>query len=264
MLQRADYLLFIFSKIFNFFFEPLNLLLISFLIFIVIVARAKQNEFKGAFWFIIFWFILLYKPLPEFLVKSIEDPYVYTESVFLGLEGLIILGGGTGSGKVAAARNDYTLGEGSERIIKGLEFLKKKPGEKVIFTGFSGKLFHEGLSEAEIIEQLISALNTNPTNILFENRSRNTFENAVFCGELIDGLKIKKWGIVTSAFHMKRAIAPFEKQNPEIVFEAIPVDFQTAKSIYWGPGSLQGSIDLWRIYIHETVGYWVYKLIRKL
>ena len=255
---------FIFSKIFNFFLDPLNLLLISFLIFIVIVAREKRNSFKGTYWFIVFWFILLYKPLPEFLVKSLEDPYVYNESVFLGLEGLIILGGGTGSGKVAKDRDDYVLGEASERIFKGLEFLKRKSKGKIVFTGFSGKLFQEGLSEAEIIEQLISALNTNPTNILFENRSRNTFENAVFCGELIDGLKIRKWGIVTSAFHMKRAIATFEKQNPEIVFEAIPVDFQTANSIYWGPGSMQGSINLWRIYIHETVGYWVYKLTRKL
>ena len=257
-------MLFIFSKIFNFFLEPLNLLLISFLIYIVIVARAKRNKFKGAFWFILFWFILLYKPLPEFLVKSIEDPYVYTESVFLGLEGLIILGGGTGSGKVAAARNDYTLGEGSERIIKGLEFLKKKPEGKVIFTGFSGKLFHVGLSEAEIIEQLIRALNTDSTNFLFERRSRNTFENAFFTGEIIDGLAIKKWGIVTSASHMKRAIATFEKLQPEIVFDPIPVDFQTAKSVYWGPGNMQDSINLWRIYIHETVGYWVYKLTRKL
>ena len=132
---------FIFSKIFNFFLDPLNLLLISFLIFIVIVARAKRNKFKGAFWFIIFWFILLYKPLPEFLVKSLEDPYVYNESVFLELEGLIILGGRTGSGKVAEARNDYNLGEGSERIIKGLEFLKNSLKERLFSQDFLESCF---------------------------------------------------------------------------------------------------------------------------
>ena len=254
----------IFSKIFNFFLDPLNILLISFLIFIVIVARANRNKFKGIYWFIIFWFILLYKPLPEFLVKSLEDPYVYNESVFLGLEGLIILGGGTGPGKVAEARNDYTLGEGSERIIKGLEFLKKKPEGKIIFTGFSGKLFYVGLSEAETIEQLTRALNIDSKNFLFERRSRNTFENAFYSEEIVGSLRIKKWGIVTSASHMKRATATFEKQCPDIKFEPIPVDFRTANSIYWGPGNMQGSINLWRIYIHETVGYWVYKLTRKL
>ncbi len=255
---------FIFSKIFGFFLDPLNLLLISFLLFIFIIARAKRTKFNGTFWFILFWFILLYKPLPEFLLKTIEDPYVYNERVLLELEGLVILGGGAGSGKVAKERNDYTLGESSERILKGLEFLKQKPGRTIIFTGFSGKIFHEGLSEAEIIEQLIRALKTDSTNILFENRSRNTFENAVYSKEIIDKLQIKKWGIVTSASHMKRAIATFKKKCPEMNFKPIPVDFRTANSIYWGPGNMQGSIDLWRIYVHETVGYWVYKLTRKL
>ena len=255
---------FILSKIFSFFIDPLNLLIISFLLFSVIHARTKKNSFKRTVWFVLFWIALLYKPIPEFLIKKLEDPFVYNEDVFLGLDGLIIVGGGTGSGKVAKDRNDYTLGEGSERIFKGLEFLKQKPEGKIIFTGFSGNLFHEGLSEAEIIEQLVKALNTDPTNVLFERRSRNTFENALYSGKMIESLQIKKWGIVTSASHMKRATATFEKQCPEINFEPIPVDFRTANSIYWSPGNIQGSIDLWRIYIHETIGYLVYKLTRKL
>ena len=255
---------FILSKILNFFLDPLNLLIISFLIFILITTRKSKNKFKGTVWFVIFWLILLYKPLPEYLIKNLEDRFIYNEEVLLGLEGLVILGGGTGSGKVAKDRNDYTLGEGSERIFKGLEFLKQKPEGTIIFTGFSGNLFHEGLSEAEIIEQLVGALNIDSTNVFFERRSRNTFENALYCGDIIEELKIKKWGIVTSASHVKRAAATFQAQNPDLSFQPIPVDFQTANSIYWGPGNMQGSINLWRIYIHETVGYWVYKLTRKL
>ena len=255
---------FILSKIFKFFLDPFNLLIISFLLFLLIIARAKKNKLRGTYWFVLFWIILLYKPIPELLVKNLEDRFIYNKETFLSLDGIIILGGGTASGKVAKDRNDYTLGEGSERIFKGLEFLEQKPQGTVIFTGFSGNLFHEGLSEADIIEQLIRALNVDSTNILFEKRSRNTFENAVNTGEIIDGLQGKKWGIVTSASHMKRATATFEKQNPKISFDPIPVDFRTANSIYWGPGYMQGSIDLWRIYIHETVGYWVYKLTRKL
>ena len=255
---------FIFSKIFNFFLDPLNILIISFLLFIIITAKRRKNRLRSALCFFILWFLLLYKPIPEFFLKGLEDRFVYKEEVFLGMDGIIVLGGGTASGKVAKDRNEYSLGEGSERVLKGLEFVRKKPQGTVIFTGFSGALFHEGLSEADIIEQLIGALNMDSTNILFERRSRNTFENAVNSGKMIDDLQGKKWGIVTSASHMKRATATFEKQNPKISFDPIPVDFRTANSIYWGPGYMQGSIDLWRIYIHETVGYWVYKLTRKL
>ena len=255
---------FILSKIFNFFLDPFNLLVISFVLFLLITIRAKKNKLKGTYWFVLFWFIFLYKPIPEFLVKNLEDKFFYKEEIFLELEGIIVLGGGTDSGKVSKDRNDISLGAASERILKGIQFLKQKPEGKIIFTGFSEKIFHEGLSEAEIVEKLLRALNTDPSNILFEKRSRNTFENAILTGEIIDDLSIKKWGIVTSTSHMKRAIATFKKQCPEIVFDPIPVDFQTANSIYWGPGNMQDSINLWRIYIHETVGYWVYKLTRKL
>ena len=255
---------FIFSKIFNFFLDPLNLLIISFILFTLIIVRTKKFRSRHTLWFVLFWFILLYKPIPEYLVKSLEDPFTYQEKVFLELDGIIVLGGGTGSGKVAEDRNDYTLEEGSERVFKGLEFIRKKPNGTIIFTGFSGNLFHGGLSEAEIIEKLIKALNVNSRNILFERRSRNTFENAIYTSEIVGGLQIKKWGLVTSASHMKRALATFNKQSSEISFDPIPVDFQTKNSIYWGPGNMQSSLNFWRIYIHETMGYWVYKLTGKL
>ena len=255
---------FIFSKIFSFFLDPLNLLIISFLLFILITIRTKKTRVGPTLWFVLFWFVLLYKPIPEFLVKNLEDLFIYQEKIFLELDGVIVLGGGTGSGKVAKDRNDYSLGGGSERLFKGLEFIRKKPQGTIIFTGFSGKLFHEGLSEAEIIEKLVKALNVDSTNILFERRSRNTFENALYTKEIISDFQNKKWGIVTSASHMKRAIATFNKKSSEISFDPIPVDFQTKNSIYWGPGNIQSSLDFWRIYVHETIGYWVYKLTGRL
>ena len=255
---------FIFSKIFNFFLDPLNILIISFLLFLFIIFRVRKGRFRRTLWFILFWFILLYKPIPEFLLKNLEDPFVYQDDAFLKLNGIIVLGGGTGSGKVAKDRNDYSLGESSERIFKGLEFVRKKPNSTIVFTGFSANIFHGGLSEAEIIEKLIEALNINHTNILFERRSRNTFENALQTKEIINDLQIKKWGIVTSASHMKRALATFNAQSSEISFDPIPVDFKTKNSIYWGPGNMQKSLNFWRIYIHETIGYWVYKLTGKL
>ena len=255
---------FILSKTLIFFLDPFNLLIISLVLFLLITTRAKKIKFRGVVLFMLFWVLLLYKPIPEFFVKNLEDKFSYKEEAFLKLEGVIVLGGSTGSGKIAKERNDISLGSGSERVFKGLQFLQQQPQGTVIFTGLSGSLFHEGLSEVEITKKIIKALKVDTENIFFEKRSRNTFENAFFTGEIIDDLSIKKWGIVTSASHMKRAIATFEKFKPEIVFDPIPVDFQTANSVYWGPGNMQDSIDLWRIYIHETVGYWVYKLTRKL
>ena len=81
--------------------------------------------------------MLLYKPIPEFLIKNLEDPFVYQEKVFLELDGVIVLGGGTGSGKVAQDRNDYSLGGGSERLFKGFLFIRKKPKGTIFSKEFS-------------------------------------------------------------------------------------------------------------------------------
>ena len=78
--------------------------------------------------------MLLYKPIPEFLVKNLEDLFIYQEKTFLELDGVIVLGGGTGSGKVAKDRNDYSLGGGSERLFKGFEFNRKKPPGRRFFS----------------------------------------------------------------------------------------------------------------------------------
>ncbi len=148
---------FILSKIFNFFLDPLNLLIISFLLFLLIVARAKKNKLRDTYWFVLFWSLILYKPIPEFLVKNLEDKFSYKEENFLELEGIIVLGGSIESVKIAEERNDISFGSSSERVFKCLQFLQQKPRGIVIFTGLSGRLFHEGLSEAEITEKLIKA-----------------------------------------------------------------------------------------------------------
>ena len=166
---------FILSKLLNFFLDPLNLLVISFVIFLLISTRIKKHKFRGIVWFVLFWVLLLYKPIPEFLVKNLEDKFAYKEDTFLGLEGIIVLGGSKGSGKIAKERNDISLGPSAERVFKGLQFLQQQPQGTVIFTGFSGSLFHEGLSEAEITEKLIKALKVDSKKMLFEKRSRNTY-----------------------------------------------------------------------------------------
>ena len=80
------------------------------------------------------------------------------------------------------------------------------------------------------MKKLIEALNVDSTNIVFEKRSRNTFENASYTSEIINESQIKKkWGIVTSAIHMKRAIEAFKHQNSGISFDPIPVDFRHKK-----------------------------------
>ena len=69
------------------------------------------------------------------------------------------------------------------------------------------------------------ALGVAHDRITAEEQSRNTIENAVFSRLLADPKPGERWLLVTSAFHMPRAIAAFRAAGFPI--EAYPVDWRT-------------------------------------
>ena len=78
-------------------------------------------------------------------------------------------------------------------------------------------------------KRLLTALGVPREQLIFEAKSRDTYENAVFLkeeltrqGELAPG---KRWVLITSAFHMPRSIGTFRAAGFDI--EPWPVDYRT-------------------------------------
>ena len=69
----------------------------------------------------------------------------------------------------------------------------------------------------------------------FEEQARNTYENGVFTHLLVEPKGGERWVLVTSAFHMPRAVGVWRKLGWEII--PYPVDYRV------NPGSLSISID---------------------
>ena len=69
-------------------------------------------------------------------------------------------------------------------------------------------------------------LDTN--RLIFENSSRNTYENILFSKKIIIPKKNEKWLLITSASHMKRAQLVAEKNNWNFIPYA--VDFKNLKN----------------------------------
>src|SRR5690606_15779763 len=70
------------------------------------------------------------------------------------------------------------------------------------------------------------ALGVAAERLTLENRSRNTHENAVFTRELLAPESGEVWLLVTSAFHMPRAVGLFRKAGFPVV--PWPVDYRTS------------------------------------
>jgi uncharacterized SAM-binding protein YcdF (DUF218 family) len=72
----------------------------------------------------------------------------------------------------------------------------------------------------------LQSLGVAPERVEFEDRSRNTLENALFTKAIAAPKPGDRWVLITSAFHMPRAMAAF--RNADFDVEAYPVDWQLA------------------------------------
>ena len=170
--------------------------------------------------------------------------------------GIIVLGGAV-NGLVSKARGEIVFDEG-ERMIEAAFLAKRYPQARVVFTGGSGSLIAES-KEAPAARELLIELGVDPDRIIVEDKSRNTDENARFTAAIVHPEPKQRWLLVTSAFHMPRAIGVFEKAGFDVV--ADPVAYRTL-----GPGNgWQWDLDpgsgfrIFETAVHEWIGLAVYR-----
>lgn len=130
--------------------------------------------------------------------------------------GIIVLGGGEEADRWAAS-GEIALNEAGERFLAGIALAHRFPDAPLVFTGGTPSLIDAGPATKTLAETLFAAGGIAPGRILIEDRARNTAENASLTRALLesrDGVRPESgdapWILVTSAFHMPRALASFK------------------------------------------------------
>jgi uncharacterized SAM-binding protein YcdF (DUF218 family) len=139
-----------------------------------------------------------------------------------------------------------------------LPLLRKHPGLQVLFTGGEGELFGGGLSEAERAKRFFISQGVEPSQLLLESASRTTFENAMLSKHVAGVDVARPWLLVTSAWHMPRAMDSFRKAGWNVT--AYPVDFRAGEHTPWSQYSMDEGVKKWRIALHELFGMLAYRL----
>ena len=118
-----------------------------------------------------------------------------------------------------------------DRFFTGLEILKAKKADKIIFT--RGKLpWTDSAPEGEILRDKAIEFGVPPEKIILTKVVTNTSEEAFAVNELLQSNNINEVIIVTSSFHMPRAEFLFRKQGINVA--SFPVDFEaTGYKIDW-------------------------------
>ena len=133
-------------------------------------------------------------------------------------DAIVILGGAVNV--VDSSKGVMALSNGSNRLFHALKLFKVGKAPLLIASGGN----RPGLiSEAQVMARLLSELGVPRDAILVETGSRNTYQNAVNTQAILEAQGIDRVLLVTSAFHMRRAVA---------VFRALEIDVLPAPTDY--------------------------------
>jgi uncharacterized SAM-binding protein YcdF (DUF218 family) len=204
-------------------------------------------------------------PLSHMLVRSLESAYD-PASAFPEEAAIVLLCGG--EVPALSPRVFEEINDAGDRILYAARLIKRGAARRLIISGGNVPFMREiGGSLARVNGRLLTGqLGVDSSVILLEEKSRNTYENAVFTKKMLDSLQLPPVVIlVTSAMHMRRSAALFRKAGCR-VFPA-PTDYQatvpfrpTPLTLFPNAASLYHSTCA----LHEIYGIIAYRLLGRL
>ena len=200
--------------------------------------------------------LIAVSPFGKLVMRPLEDRFAAGDDA-RPIAGMIVLGGAAG-----ITRGQIAFNDAASRMTSAVSLALKHPQARIVFSGGDAGFFERGpQTEAEAAAALFKAVGMQADRILVEDRSRNTHENALFTRELISPQPGERWVVVTSAFHMPRAIGCFRAVGLDL--EAYPVDFRTEGRA--GPdlrpfGRLSDGMRMTDLAVKEWIGLVTYRL----
>ncbi|MEL6777728.1 MAG: YdcF family protein [Cyanobacteria bacterium J06597_16] len=158
-------------------------------------------------------FILFFSSNPvvsEKFVSTLEQQYLPPNPVPIA-DAIVVLGGATHP--ASAPRPWVEVSERGDRILYAARLYNQKRAPKLILSG--GRITWQGggnsPSEADDMKEFALAMGVPANDIVLEGTSLNTRQNAVNVQKILQEQSIDTVLLVTSAIHMPRSIAIFNK-----------------------------------------------------
>lgn len=250
--------MFLIGKLLGFLTSPLTWLLLASFWF------AYKMQKKELYWATIVIYLVSCVPFANLALSLWQYDLPPWNSLQSKHKVAVVLGGFTNP--MMPPYDRVYLGRGGDRFTHSVRVFKEGKADKLLLTGGFSVLHGYAATEAAQMAELFTTSGVPPQKLILEHRARTTAENAINSRELLS--KYTNPGdtilLITSAWHMRRAMACFEKQG--FICKPWPVDPQapSACDIYWL--QLAPSTDAWQkweLLLHEIVGLVAYKLTGK-
>ena len=248
------------SKILWLILNPFNIFifitLLSIFLYFIKLKRLSLIIFLINFVFIT---LISFLPIGSYLIYTIEKEYHSNINPPEKVDGILILGGAT----IPQLYNEYnqiSLNGSSERLVESVFIIKKFDKAKVIFSGGSGLVNRPDLDHAKVAKSFYKKIGIETNQIIFEDKSRNTYENIIYSKKIANPKINENWLLITSASHMKRALLIADKNNWKLIPYA--VDFKNIKNFKLIPNlELLKNLNSFQQASHEWLGLISYYLM---
>lgn len=233
------------------------------LCFVGLLAHRKKNPRRLARLAPIGAAVLLYvfsiEPVSNALWGRLETPLRKSMRTDVTYDAVILLGG------IYEDRATETFGQTSyneniERLLVTFDLLRTGKAKRAILSGGPSDAAGLGVAEANVLAKQLEDWGIARDRLIIEDHSRNTRENAVQTARMAREHGWQTLLMVTSAFHMPRAIECFNAVGLEV--DTLPVDYRSFDGSRYSSGLLPraGSLNQSTAAIREMVGRIVYRV----
>lgn len=253
-------MVFVLSKLFWLLVQPLNTITLLVIAGLALRAAGRVRASLALLDIgVIYLLLATLFPLGQLLLLPLEERFERPARIEEPIDGIIVLGGAVMT-NLSFSRGEIALGDPGERVTAFLALARRYPKARLVYSG--GNATFPGTprgTEAGVMRRFLRDQGLSLSRIVFEDRSRTTWENAVFSRAIVKPAAHERWLLVTSASHMPRAVGAFRQCGFPVI--PYPVDYRTPGFVSFTDLNLLGRLSELDVALKEWAGLVAYYLL---
>lgn len=198
-------------------------------------------------------------PVGAWLLAPLENRFPAPTNLPERVQGVILLGGALDH-DLTVARRQLVLRDPGERFVALLRLARRYPEARLVLAEGRGSLGARELAEALPGKAFFAEMGIDYGRILFESQAGNTYENGVLTRRLASPRPGEPWILITSAWHMPRAVGVFRRAGWSVI--PYPVDYRTdGVAIGYRGLDLKGGLERFSLAVREWAGLAAYRIL---
>ncbi|MEZ5386661.1 MAG: YdcF family protein [Prosthecobacter sp.] len=245
------------------FLEPIGL---TWLLLTVMTAlpmwkkKWRQALLPGFAWLILTTLSVL--PVSNMLLASLERAWPPVDLATLPeCDAIMVLGGGLEPS--ATEPSGMHMKSGADRLMTAIALARQGKGRRLIIGGGIFKTADGGrVFEADGAREWLAAWDLTQVPVQSLGGCHDTHDEAVKVAALVKQHGWQKVALVTSAYHMRRTQAVFAKAGVPVL--PVPCNYESTemrgRELRWLSVPNGTNLLTFEVWMHEIVGWWVYRL----